>query len=280
MPSSLEQLREKESSIVKKISELEKVENKTEETFKEIVQNYSELSQTRAEIVQALESADPLSVDIEKRVQEARKEEKQKLYSKIEEGEKVREELTKAIKEKEESLKTLSDEVEGLKKQSSEGDTSGMTDDQINQILDKALEKYQADAENAIKEIKSTYETKLSELHKKLNDSEVQAHKEKLLAQFGDEIIPEMIKGNTIEELEESATVARQAYLRISERTKKLSADSLESDHLRRNPRTPPSTLDSLREDTKGDNPALDADAIRRMSPDEWREHRKKLGFR
>ena len=58
------------------------------------------------------------------------------------------------------------------------------------------------------------------EAENKINQMQIELAKKDILMSYGDEIIPEMISGSTIEEIQQSAENAHKKYIEILEKTK------------------------------------------------------------
>lgn len=145
--------------------------------------------------------AQQAQIDLEalkKEIAEAiRKEEKDKLYPS----------MTKLKEEKEAAEKRVEEAMAKIKEyEDSSLSAEEKTQKRLEELLEanKALEdRLEAVANASAKEI---YETKL------------ESHKDKLLAQYGDEIVVDLVTGSTIEELTESAEKAHSVYKEIQER--------------------------------------------------------------
>jgi hypothetical protein len=123
-----------------------------------------------------------------------RKEEKDKLYPTIK---KYKDDL----KEKEEALKSLHDKI----KQYEDSNLSN----------EEKVQKQLKELEEANTKLYSQLESVSEIAAKEIYAVKLEAAREKVLAKYGDSIIPEMISGSTIEEINESAERANSVYLNI-----------------------------------------------------------------
>lgn len=253
-------------------------ENKDPEAATTLLDLQNQKAEALNELATELESnADPLSKDIEERLAQVRKEEKDKLYSSMSSLKTEKERLEAAMKEQEAKLKAAEEAVQGLKgaqQHQEPTDPKSVSADKVNEMLEAALERHQAIAEQQIAAAKQEAQEKVAALEAQLLKAELEAHRGNLLKQYGDKIIPEMVSGNTIEELNNSALVARQAYERIFKQAGAASAEAV--NQVRESvPSAPSAKLSSV-----GGEVELTAEQIKKLSPAEWKEYRSKLGFK
>lgn len=63
--------------------------------------------------------------------------------------------------------------------------------------------------------------------HRELQDTALAAHRRALLAEHAGQVVPELIQGGTIEEIEASLTTAREAHGRIADQLRAQAAASV-----------------------------------------------------
>jgi hypothetical protein len=141
------------------------------------------------------------SIDIEALKKELmgqiRKEEKDKVYNTLE---KYKEEAKKIEEQKKE-----------LEAKLQEYETSKLT------VEEQAALKL-SKLEESNMHLQSQLESIMEEANNKINALQVELAKKDILSQYGDEIIPSLVSGNTIEELQESAEKAHREYQSIVDR--------------------------------------------------------------
>jgi DNA repair exonuclease SbcCD ATPase subunit len=245
-----------------------------------VIELQSKISDAQTQLADALEkNVDPLSVDIEKRLAQARKEEKEKLYERLKEVQFEKDKAAADLKAATESLDTLkAEQAEAAKKledqNTNNNNADALSSEKVQELVATAIEKQQAVAEQQIAAAKAEADQQVKALQAQLTKAEVDAHRMNVLKENGDKIIPELVTGNTIEEINTSVLVARQAYERIFKTASTASAEA-EAQVRDSVPSTPSRTL------TLNDQGSdLTAEQIRNMSPAQWQEHRAKLGFK
>lgn len=87
-----------------------------------------------------------------------------------------------------------------------------------NLSAEERLGKQLEEANAAIAELKKGMETVAEVASKEIHTVKLEAQREKMLLQYKDEIIPELIMGNTIDEIVESAEKAHRKYVEIRDR--------------------------------------------------------------
>ena len=189
-----------------------------------------------------------------KLIQDARTEEKTKLY--------------KTLEAKDVEIKKLGEEVERLKGLLMEKENENLSEvellqKQINE-LNKNYEMLQVNLEA---------EREAAEKEKRL--AKLEAYKERRLREEGDELIIALVGGNSEEEIDESIEKAKKEYQAIVEKTRsqleietKNSEDVKKRQKITNTPKVtnpPASSIDGL-----------SREEIRRMSPDEWKKVREK----
>lgn len=130
-------------------------------------------------------------------IERIRKEEKDKLYPSLE---KYKEDARKA----EEARKTAEDKLK-------EYEVSKLTAEE------QAVLKLQQ-LEESNTRLQEQMSSLIEEANSKINTLELELTKEKILTKYGDEIIPALVSGQTLEEIVESAENAHREYISIRER--------------------------------------------------------------
>jgi hypothetical protein len=160
----------------------------------------SEKKEDKSIDVEALKKA--LETEITERV---RKEEKAKLYESFE---KYKKDAKEAI-----------DEKESIEIKLKEYETKNLSADEQTAL------KLQS-AEESIVQLRTQLTDIVEQANSKITTLQMELMKKDLLAKYGEEIIPSMVSGNTLDELMESAENAHREYVNITE---KFSAKSKEA---------------------------------------------------
>jgi hypothetical protein len=141
------------------------------------------------------------TIDFEELIAKARKEEKEKLYPEINKLKTQAEEKTKrvnelllAIVEKDEALKQKDSEIAQLKKGSGQGDSEEV----------KALKIKVAELENIV-----------AQKDGEVTKTKLEAFKTVKVAEAGGQLIPELVMGNSEEEILASIEKSKQRYVEI-----------------------------------------------------------------
>ena len=130
-------------------------------------------------------------------IERIRKEEKDKLYPSME---KYKEDARKA----EEARKAAEDKLK-------EYEISKLTAEEQAVLKLQQLEESNARLQEQMNSL-------IEEANNKINTLELEVAKEKVLANYGDEIIPALVSGQTLEEIMQSAENAHREYISIRER--------------------------------------------------------------
>lgn len=213
------------------------------------------------------------TVNYEDLIAKARKEEKDKLYPKITALEKERNELIEKINahlikigELQSVIDTNKAEIEALKSKKNGGDNEQITSltNELTQAK-KDLEDLKAtivDADALRAEIRTEVEAEYA----------VKNHREKLLA--SEEIVPELVTGDTIEALDASFAVSQTRYKELAEKFAKGTQTPP--------PNTPPARVPSVNPSIRLGVEKMTVEDLARMdvkSP-EYAELRKQLGLK
>lgn len=188
-------------------------------------------------------------------IERIRKEEKDKLYAnqeklrkEIETEKEAKRKAVEIAKEKETTIKELTEENAKLKEQ-----------------LEKGINESDLYIENVT--LKEKIE-KMEKSHKKtLHKIELDTFKQRELEKYGDQIIPELVEGNTKEELEKSMKASHDRFLEIAGPTQE--EDTTEIPDI--DTGVDISNKLSLHETTKD---------IGSMTMEEYKEYRKQLGLK
>jgi hypothetical protein len=176
------------------------LETKNEDENKEKESKKVEKKEEKSIDVEALRKA--LEIEVAERV---RKEEKAKLYESFE---KYKKDAKEAI-----------DEKEAVEAKLKEYETKNLSVDEQTALKLKSLEDSNMLLQSKLEEI-------VNQANDKITALQMELVKKELLTKYGEEIIPSMVSGNTLDELMESAENAHREYLNITE---KFSAKSKEA---------------------------------------------------
>lgn len=195
------------------------------------------------------------TVNFEQLIAKARQEEKEKLYPQIERlkaenaslVQKVNDYLLK-IAEKDEKISSLEKELETLKA------NPNITEEY--KTLKEEVERLRRENE----ELKNTYEQKLTAI-------ELEYYKKEKIAEANGKIIPELVTGNTKEEIDNSIELAKKRYEEIVSSVAKVGTPTTN---------LPPVNPKNTNTQSFSD---LNLEDLMRMSSKEWAEVRKKLGL-
>lgn len=197
--------------------------------------------------------------EVQEAVQKARKEEKDKLYPQIEA-------LKAAMKEIQEAFRAEKEEKEALKREQEEKDEQRRqaklsdTDKQL-EAIKKIEEQLRLEREE-----RQRAELKWETAQKK---QEVARYREQVLKDAGDEIIPDLVSGDTVEEIDRTLNIAKARYAELAERFKSEAGGTT-----RRNmPRPTNPDMAALEEQEINDRLALDHDKY--MADPAYREEIK-----
>lgn len=185
-----------------------------------------------------------LTADVKKLVENARKQEKEKLYPEIER-------LKAQLKEKEQLLTTLAnkstkDDPANIGKDTAAGTDGGDGDGEVKKKgtrglsgddLDKIISSAISAAEKKFKERLDESQNQIKALQQSITERDLTAYRDRLIAENDGAIIPEMVSGDSQEAIDQSLVLAKQAFARL---TDKLKAGGSAPDGGERSRRTPP----------------------------------------
>lgn len=169
---------------------------------------------------------DPLTVDIKDAIQRARKEEKDKLYSRITQTETEVKAAREALEQAQEQNRKLTESLSKLTQgdgdkegdKGGKGGESSVSADDIQRAIDAAA---RTTLERAEKEIFGPKLAALEEANKalqtQLKAKDLDAYKNSLIEANKEAIIPELVIGETKEELDNALVVAKQAFAKVAQ---------------------------------------------------------------
>jgi archaellum component FlaC len=195
------------------------------------------------------------TVNFEELISKARKEERDKLYSDINKHREKANNLLLVVQERDNEITTLKAEVEKLR-----GDYSKVSDELKTGVkTNKTVSELTATIsglERQLEDLQIQYETDVNSL-------KLDSFKREKVAEVGGELIPELVTGNTEEEILASIETAKQRYAEITQRA--LNGVQM--------PRVNPSATQIQLKD-------ISMDDISKMTPQEWAKHRAELGLK
>lgn len=147
---------------------------------------------------------------VRSRVEEARSQEKQKLYSKLQKAEE-REAKYNELLEQHQDLQKQLDELKNNTTKKTKGDP-----DQMEASVRRMMEKTQKSFEEQLNAVNE----KLLKAEKDAEQARIDAYREKRIAEImgsGGDLIPELVSGSTQAEIDESIVKSQQTYARIME---------------------------------------------------------------
>ena len=196
-------------------------------------------------------------------IKRARQEEKDKLYGQIT---KLKDEVSSLKKDKNDLLTVVAEREDTIKQLEGDlvalGETKGKLEKDLKDGT--ATNKTVSNLTLKISQLEAELEKANAEHEKELNTIKITQHKEKLIAQANGEIIPELVVGETEEEIAESVERAKARYQEITQSAKR----SIKMPYA-----NPNAGLLS-------DKTELSEADIMNMTPQQWQEHRKKIGLK
>jgi predicted RNase H-like nuclease (RuvC/YqgF family) len=148
-------------------------------------------------------------VNFEELISKARKEEKDKLYPQIETYKKKNNDLLLVVGERDKEITDLKKEVETLKS------TNKTLEDGLKD--GKASNKELTDAKLEIDRLKKALEDATVEHENKLSSIKLENYKTQKIAEAQGQLIPELVTGNTEEEINASLEASKQRYAQITQ---------------------------------------------------------------
>lgn len=180
---------------------------------------------------------------VQKLIEHARQQEKDKLYP--------------SLQAKDEKIKALEQEIQTLKEQVKKKEESSLEGEK------ELLAEIQA-----LKEAQEKLLEQLEEERKKAEKAELEAYRAELISKANGEVIEDLVTGNTKEEIKQSFERARQRYQELV-KPYKQQIEQLSKP----NPKNAPSPY-------APQNPQdiqFTAEDIKRMTPEEYAKHREKI---
>lgn len=184
-------------------------------------------------------------IDIAELLKKVRQEEKAKLYKDIEK-----------MKEK---IKSLTEELGQHKELLMKKDNEKLSEQQL-------LLKQQEELSKEVVALKAIIEKNQEEAREKIRMAELNAYKQKKISEAGGKIIPEMVAGNSEEEIDESYIKAVQYYMQIKDDIINELKNSKKSIEM------PTSTVSTRPSVNK-----LSIDDIKKMSTKDWAKYREEI---
>lgn len=215
--------------------------------------------------------------EIEKKIKEAVEIEKRKLYDSLgatkKEAKEALEKLEKYEKEKQD-LENQKKEAEEKKRKELEAQERDKMD------LKERLAQLEESLQNKDSQLQMTLEKQKETFQEELKKRDLELKREQILSQHKGEIVPDLVRGNSVEELEKSVEQAKNRYQEIYEQAKK----SLEESSIN-NGKLPTSSGQNKVPNTEG-NPAGSGgntdgaksyEEIAAMSPEEFKKYKDKV---
>ena len=143
--------------------------------------------------------------EVNRRIEEARKQEKDKLYGKIE---KLEGNLTTLTELAEAERKAKEDAEAKARAAAEEERQKGLSENE------KSAERLRAVEERLAEEARQREELQQALEDEKLQ-RELEAYRHQVLSEAGDEIIPELVTGNSKEAIEQNAAIAKDKYKQL-----------------------------------------------------------------
>jgi chromosome segregation ATPase len=185
-------------------------------------------------------------------VEAARKQEKDKLY--------------KTMDAKDEQIKTLAGRIEELEKQLSEKESVNM--DEVKELKEtiNLMQQQQADLLKALSDQKEEAEREKAEQAEARRKAELKAYREAKLREAGDELVVELVKGDTEEEIDQSIESAKQKYLEIVAKVEGA-----------RKPESRANNTPRVTNPSSNPTQAMTVDQIRNMSREDFAKNREAI---
>ncbi len=197
--------------------------------------------------------------EVKRLVSKARQEEKEKLYSDLERQK-------KALKESEDRIKAMEAELSGLRVSSSEAQ-------RLAGEIERLKAERAAESERFQKTIEEVLEKTRRETEKQLRSLELAALKRELIASAQGRVIPELVHGETEEEIRDSFDASKRRFEQIAAeveaRAKKEHEEKMKS--------ALPKPASAGSANDAPETPLGDLSAWRRMSPQEWEKHKEEI---
>ena len=154
--------------------------------------------------------------DVKTVIEKARQEEKEKLYDRIRGAKAVESEnaaLKIAMDKLEKESANLVKKIEDMSKKTSKPGDSGQVDTQV--IIDETAKLVSQQMQANFKAERDQLVNQINTLSNQLTATSLSSLREKLVAEANGKIIPELVRGDTEENLRTSVIEARRAYEKI-----------------------------------------------------------------
>lgn len=188
-------------------------------------------------------------------VEAARKQEKDKLY--------------KTIDAKDEQLKTLTIRIEDLEKQLKDKESVDM--EEIKDLKEQItlMQQQQADLLKAMADQKELADKEKAEATEAARKAELKAYREAKLRETGDELILDLVKGDTEEEIDNSIELAKQKYSDIVAKVEGARKGPDKQERLNNTPRVTNPPGNSAQ--------PMTLEAVRKMSNEDYAKNRSAI---
>lgn len=191
---------------------------------------------------------------VSKLMEEARSQEKQKLY--------------KTLENKETELTNLKTEIEELKTKLRDKENENLSEVEI-------LQKEIRELNDKHNELQEKFVSEQERAEKEKKDAELAAYKERRLREEGEELVTSLVGGNSEEEIEQSIELAKTEYQNIFQKALSNAESQMQQEETTRRKEkvnntsrvTNPSTASEL---------GLTREEIKKMSPEQWKAVRDK----
>lgn len=184
--------------------------------------------------------------DVQRVIEHARTEEKQKLYSTIE-----------MLKDEK---KNVTKELDSIQKKLADIEKAKNLTEAEKAALEKTYQNQITELGNKFEELQTRFQIEKLEADKRVQEQELKAYKSEALRNAGTDLIPELVQGNTPQEIDASIVESKKRYAQMQ-------ADILSRANHTATPRAtnPVITIDG-KELTLAD--------VKNMSPEEYRKNR------
>jgi len=207
-----------------KVQDGTKEEKKTEGQSKDGIETPKSQEGDEEEI--QVRIPDDVKEILKKAKEDARLEERQKLGGQLKSAEELSQEKLKENKTLQEKLELLERQVQEretalaeFQKQAEadEGSKKKVSEDEMNAVIESKAEALLKQVEAAMVEKDKVAQTQIEQLQEQLRQKELKEYRDALIAKANGQIIPELVAGNSVEELDASFLVARERYQGIAE---------------------------------------------------------------
>jgi len=188
-------------------------------------------------------------------IQQARSQEKAKLY--------------KSIENKDAEIERLQAEVSKLSGEIKTKENENLSEVEI---LQKEINKLRENQE----ELEQRFQAEREAEAEKRRSAELAAYKERRLREEGEELVSALVGGSSEEEIDDSIDLAKQEYSKIVERTKSSLEEQAKIDEEERKQQRRTSTPKVTNPSTPSEDVGVSSEDIKKMTPEEWAKVRDK----